>query len=170
MICEDTLDDRIWKTVQRKLDVVGQALNQAKAKASKGHQNASTSPAATNTTRTAHVATQPIDRFFIRKSDSGDSSNPASATKRKREDNEGRDSGASPCALAVGTRVLIDGLISRPELNQKEGVIREIVKETGRYAVNVAGQLLALRPECLTPARPKSSAHPGSPAADAGPG
>ena len=51
--------------------------------------------------------------------------------------------------LHVGTRVVLQKLVSRPELNGQEGRILGRDLSTGRYAVDVGGIQMKLKVECI---------------------
>jgi len=61
-----------------------------------------------------------------------------------------RSAVASGAPLPAGTRVLVQGLVSKPEHNGKHGNVRFFTSRTGRYTVAFNDGLeLALKPECV---------------------
>lgn len=54
--------------------------------------------------------------------------------------------------IRPGVTVKIDGLKGAPELNGKEGKVKDWNAEKGRWNVQVAGELKGLKPENLQPA------------------
>ena len=54
-------------------------------------------------------------------------------------------------ALEVGTRVMLRGLLRKPELNGHRGTVLRFEADTGRYAVSLDGKQcgVLLKPECL---------------------
>ena len=73
--------------------------------------------------------------------------------------------------LLLGVRVVINGLVSKPELNGAIGLAKTFDEKKQRYGVKVdgvAGNLLALRPENLSPApKPRAEETAAAPTADA---
>ena len=51
---------------------------------------------------------------------------------------------SSEDAPLVGKRVLISGLLARPDLNGRVGEVVSFAADTGRYAVDINGEQLAL--------------------------
>ena len=54
--------------------------------------------------------------------------------------------------IESGARVMILGLLSRPDLNGRFGVVSGFQAERGRYNVTYVGETIALRRENLKPA------------------
>lgn len=52
--------------------------------------------------------------------------------------------------LGVGSRVQIDGIKSRPEINGKIGTVKAYLPERERYSVQLEGEELALKAAALT--------------------
>jgi len=52
--------------------------------------------------------------------------------------------------LPPGTRVMMLGLLARPDLNGRHGAITEFNSEKGRYNVDVQGETVALKPANVT--------------------
>ena len=58
---------------------------------------------------------------------------------------------ATSTDLPAGAHVRISGLISRPELNEQQGVVLLFDHKKARYGIRLAdGKEMLLKPECLT--------------------
>ena len=65
--------------------------------------------------------------------------------------------GAALEPLMASTRVMMFGLLARPDLNGQHGVISGFNAERGRYNIDVKGETVALKPENVKAATPAAS-------------